>query len=211
MLIFPIWFLSYLIHYFNLLPEPSFTVPDSRAFEYFLRLKLITKKTLPQKRFAIGSEQLEWNRELVKYLSEEISPKALVWDGEALLISGLSLQGWQKHLAVKVSAGWITEQFIKLTRLWWGHRGIDAERHEVKQGTGGISVMKSKISIPEFCSDTAALAVPRLTQSPTAGSLSHVLIPACGWGTHRSPGGWPWSSHGQAPSQAHFQPLWAQQ
>lgn len=98
-----------------------------------LGLKLMTKKNLPQRRLAIGSEQLEWNRELVKYLRKKSVSKALVWDGETLLISGLSLQ-WQKHLAVKVSAGWITEQFIKFTRLWWGHRGIDPERHEAEAG-----------------------------------------------------------------------------
>lgn len=130
--IFPMWFLSYLIHDFNLLPESSFTVPDSRAVGHFLKLKLITKKNLPQKRFDwIWAVRVEQG--IGEVLKKSVS-KALVWAGEALLISGLSLQGWQKHLAVKVSAGWIIEQFIKLTRLWWGHRGIEAERHEAEAG-----------------------------------------------------------------------------
>lgn len=58
---------------------------------------------------------------------------------------------------------------------------------KLKQDTGGIPVMKSKISILEFCSDTAALAVPDSHRaSVLAFTLLGVLISAlAGVGTHR--------------------------
>lgn len=102
----------------------------------FLEAKVDNQEKSVIKRFTSGSQQLAQNGEWMKYLRKNSITKALIWDGEAVLISGLSPERWQKHLALKVSTGWITEQFVKLGWLWWGHRGTDPERQAAEAGYG---------------------------------------------------------------------------